>query len=133
MDNYKFRVWFKDLQVMCDLLAFEYGDGQVLAQKREQPKTIISSSRDNVEILQFTSLHDRGGVEIFDGDILLVDEGTDEETVCEVAWLNDGFVLIGNGYHGEPLYAQVRDGSFAKVIGNAYENPDLLPALNLNI
>jgi uncharacterized phage protein (TIGR01671 family) len=81
-------------------------------------------------LMQFTGLKDKNGKEIYEGDIVKMDAGTKEETLCEVSWLNDQFVLIGDGYFGEGLYAQTRDGLFGEVIGNIYENPELLPPSN---
>lgn len=80
----------------------------------------------NCELMQYTGLKDKNGTEIYEGDVVRMDAGTDEAAICTVSWLDDGFVLIGDGYNAEHLYPQIRDGRFGEVIGNLYENPELL-------
>jgi len=74
-----------------------------------------------VELMQFTGLHDKNGKEIYEGDILSCIErikiGMDEpwkdkKTISEVKWTNDGYYLTF-----------VRD---KEIIGNIYENGELL-------
>ena len=70
---------------------------------------------------QFTSLHDCDGKEIFDGDILDFNGLT-----VEVRFVRGVFAFLANGNIDEELCGDCRTDLFAKVIGNVYENPDIL-------
>lgn len=80
---------------------------------------------------QYTGLHDKNGKEIYEGDILLADEEyVDEgELYLEVKW-NDaqtGFYLYDTKYDFDCDREEFEliDKSY-QVIGNIYENPELL-------
>ena len=70
---------------------------------------------------QFTSLHDCDGKEIFEGDILDFNGLT-----VEVRFVRGVFAFLANGDLDEELCGDCRTDLFAKVIGNIYENPDIL-------
>lgn len=70
---------------------------------------------------QFTSLYDCDGKEIFEGDIL------DFNGIkVEVRFVRGVFAFLVNGDLDEELYGDCRTDLYAKVIGNVYENPDIL-------
>ena len=76
---------------------------------------------------QFTGLHDKNGKEIYDGDIVKYVRWPDrpdivEKLTCE--W-------DGNGSFSFPPSRYVAHQSLSsslEIIGNIYENPDLLPS-----
>lgn len=70
---------------------------------------------------QFTVLYDCDGKEIFEGDILDFNGLTDE-----VRFVRGVFAFLVNGDLDEELCGDCRTDLFAKVIGNVYENPDIL-------
>lgn len=75
---------------------------------------------------QFTKLHDKNGKEIYEGDIC-----QDEEGFGVIYWDKDcwryGFVLFDSSCSsdGEMLREMT---NWCEVIGNIYENPELLEA-----
>lgn len=70
---------------------------------------------------QFTGLYDCDGKEIFEGDILDFDGLT-----AEVRFVRGVFAFLVNGNLDDELCGDCRTDLFAKVIGNIYENPDIL-------
>lgn len=80
----------------------------------------------SVPLMQFTGFTDKKRQDVYDGDIVKMDVGSDEETICVVDYFVGGFVLIGDGYNAEWMGPQFTYGSNLEVIGNIYENPELL-------
>ena len=70
---------------------------------------------------QFTGLYDCDGKEIYEGDILDFNGLT-----VEVRFVRGAFAFLVNGYLDDELYGDCRTDLFAKVIGNVYENSELL-------
>lgn len=71
------------------------------------------------ELMQYIGLKDMNGVEIYEGDIVRAEEMPND--MFEV-WFRSGLYHIGNwNTHGFS-----NAFSFFEVIGNRYENPDLL-------
>ena len=70
---------------------------------------------------QFTGLYDCEGNEIFEGDILDFNG-----LKVEVRFVRGVFALLVNGNLDDELCGDCRTDLFAKVIGNVYENPDIL-------
>ena len=70
---------------------------------------------------QFTGLYDCEGKEIFEGYILDFNG-----LKVEVRFVRGMFAFLANGNLDEELCGDCRTDLFAKVIGNVYENPDIL-------
>lgn len=73
-------------------------------------------------LMQYTGLKDKNGVEIYEGDICHVDGlGNCEVGVCGLY----GTVFKSNGYE-HPVIDSIAENDSFEVIGNIYENPELL-------
>ena len=77
-------------------------------------------SGNNMMLMQYTGLKDRNGKEIYEGDILRL-----EDIVCPVTWNDGSFQMITSQNQGKSPAIQDRVKAF-EVIGNIYENPELI-------
>lgn len=89
-------------------------------------------SLDDIILMQSTGLFDKNGVEIFDGDVIVaMSQGV--KAIGEVKRRIDGYWLMYPSWqHGEfwHIVENVDTGETGvEVIGNIYENPDLLESV----
>lgn len=117
----KFRAWDKGLESMIpvEMIDFEYGMINVNAAWR---------TFEEIELMQSTGLKDKNGVEIFEGDVL-----TSNVQPCKmVNPIKDGYgvVRFENGMFKLGAISLVTFISKMEVIGNIYENPELLEQAN---
>lgn len=72
---------------------------------------------------QYTGLKDTNGVEIFEGDIVFDEDGEFSKT-CVIQWNEESAGFFGKAIEDDDSYSLVEiDG---EVIGNIYENPNLI-------
>lgn len=124
----KFRAWDKELQTMLDVPLIDFKKRVLVGEHWKFGETNFVSF-DEIELMQSTGLKDKNGKEIFEGDILC-DEGLEQEdefvyvTVSyrEGMWVCDQITDELCGYGGA-LNEFSNDYS---IIGNIYENPELL-------
>lgn len=77
-----------------------------------------------VTICQFTGLKDNKGKDLFEGDYIKIQwHFNDEETVELVTWDN---VFSFYKYGNNPICELVEQDNKFEIIGNIYENPNLL-------
>lgn len=69
---------------------------------------------------QFTGLKDKNGKEVYEGDIINL-----EDVICPVTWDDGGFQMITSKNQGKSALIQDRVRHF-EVIGNIHENPELI-------
>ena len=116
MREIKFRLYDKDNAAMFDWVWV-----------KDNPEIIVSGLM-NQKLMQYTGLKDKNGVEIYEGDILewRVFNGAN---IFEVKFLYGGFKATQpNGYIEDLYYfiEAVTEGNKITVIGNIYENKELL-------
>ena len=130
----KFRAWDNNRKLMIDEvvvidLYHEY-IGYLYPSKIVQGEIVSRLPINDVIIMQSTGLFDKNGKEIFEGDIV----ATDLERPYLIVEKHRSYFLY-NCNDGDddyydfmlPLYSyQDSQDYFAEVIGNIYENPELL-------
>lgn len=109
MRTIKFRAWSRKEKVMTGAWSLN-----------EIPVAILTKKLD-CEVMQFTGLLDKNGREIYEGDIL-----ADDWWRTPVIFENTMFCLASTkpGRYVQGLKSRVKRGMV--VIGNIYENPELL-------
>lgn len=113
----KFRAWDKGLESMIPVerIDFEYRMINVNAAWR---------TFEEIELMQSTGLRDKNGVEIFDGDIVVIEYSRVGYRYYEKIIYENGAFLAGD----DDWLFNVKDSCV--VCGNIYENPELLEPVN---
>jgi uncharacterized phage protein (TIGR01671 family) len=122
----KFRAWDKsNAGEMFEVLGVDFNDLEVSYTvegiRKEGKKGVDWNDLIDVELMQFTGLTDKKGKKIYEGDIVRFvnqEEKYDKNHVIE--WKHNGFVVNGWTLHLE------HEGTVYEVIGNIYENPELI-------
>ena len=132
MRSIKFRVWDKESRIMCTVSQLAW-DGKLYAYYFHSPH--LGKVRETLDtaknpLLQFTGLHDKNGKEIYEGDIVRWNEEKilEKDRISEIAWIekegcwgtSQGYWLCNTNWH-----------SHIEVIGNIYENPELMGENNV--
>lgn len=111
------------------ILNYEWLYGDLVHSADKKRFAILVNDKDSYDecevapetVGQFTGLYDCNGKEIFEGDILDFNGIT-----VELRFVRGVFALLANGNLDDELCGDCRTDLFAKVIGNVYENPDIL-------
>jgi len=126
MREIKFRAWDKKEKRMFDVLGISWYDGEIFESYADAgvewySKEIKHNISDCI-LMQYTGLKDKNGKEIYEGDIAtMIDEFRKISMLGVVCWdkKNCAFVLSES-------YASHLLNETIEVIGNIYENPNLL-------
>lgn len=127
----KFRVWQNEWKKMYKVRSIHFNDkGDIIGLHYKLTSGRIGAAVcidtyleiDSVVLMQYTGLHDKNGKEIYEGDIVKFDN-----TLMTVEWVDEeaGFTLHQKVYEE---YHNVN--SRCEIIGNIYENPELLTKEN---
>ncbi len=129
MRTLRFRAWMKASKVM------EYDPFvHVTHQDDIHLNAILGRTDLQYVFMQFTGLHDKNGKEIYEGDVVkyyLLDTKPVDLDVVSVVFFEEGQFSVGK-LNGEPLSLREavkisnKTGKSIEIIGNIYENPDLL-------
>ena len=129
-DRFKFKFWDKTIKKM------RYGDIQLACNG--QPFVLEDSSKglkvvdiDDIKILQCTGIKDKNGKLIDEGDIVKF-SSIYGHGIFEIKW-NDEFAMYGfedEETNFTDLRYFIENGVYIEILGNLYENPELLETKN---
>ena len=131
MREYKFRMWNKKEKKMYDVGVLDFDYKQVY-MKGYLNYTTSSFQIEDIELMQFTGLHDKNGKEIYEGDIVSKETFDDTKpnyrdvSYAKVVWIEElaSYHLVNKD--DKILWDLASDKYNIEVAGNIYENSELL-------
>jgi len=133
----KYRVWDKTRKKMSPVATIHFRDDgsalTIMIDPAPKGPHIDLVEGENAVLMQFTGLLDKNGCEIYEGDILF-------SHALDISRTNDDYAIVDAGVSlpaGSLLFAHIKtdpqkvpvafsDTGSVEVIGNVYENQDLL-------
>jgi uncharacterized phage protein (TIGR01671 family) len=129
MRHFKFRVWDIKKEQMHEVLylatAHYLEQKCVIGHGLEHDSEITLTPSKGI-IMQWAGLEDRNGVEIYECDIVKTDDTDSGYIFAVVKWDESSAAFQFHFSDGDILQADDMDMDHVEVIGNIYENPDLL-------
>lgn len=108
---------YGDLHTLCD-------EPHIHTEPTHFPYAGKRSFIDPETVGQFTSLFDKNKKEIYEGDILRIND--DEKGTIEVRFVRGVFAFLWNGDLDDELPINAPTHEWAEIIGNIHDNPELL-------
>lgn len=115
----KFRAWDKEIEKIYPVLEIDFVEEWVSMYSKMTGRHY--NWLNNLVLMQYTGLQDKNGVEIYEGDIVRKSNGAIGQVVYLKATAS--YKLYNNGQIFDIFEADAR---YLEVIGNIYENPELL-------
>lgn len=121
MREIKFRVWDKDEKLMKEVDSLNFP----LQKQSGKDVTAYNQKEDyhewiyEYELMQYIGLKDKNNKEIYEGDIVEFYSNVEDEIITEKVEYHFGIYRAGDYFVGK-IYNK------CEVIGNIYENKDLL-------
>lgn len=143
----KFRAWIPDEDEHGKMFTLPFYDGEHIDGLNENGTIEICRYNDYIVkvaglddenisegfqpcetvIMQFTGLKDNNGKEVYEGDILKISKETmTNYYITDVRFLQGAFCVRTSWNDFYPMFSLARPGDELEVIGNIYENPELL-------
>jgi uncharacterized phage protein (TIGR01671 family) len=117
----KFRAWNQDLKRMG------YSDDNYFKTRGWWGWILVGNEELGGEIvMQFTGLTDKNGKEIYEGDVVKFRKHPEKTKVGQVVWSKNKPELTILEAEIGGLYRSFNGTNSIEVIGNIYENPELL-------
>ena len=144
MREIKFRAYIKTIHQMIHICGFKYINNfiQIFYTNDDGDYCNQTYKKEDVLLMQFTGIYDKNGKEIYEGNIIEISDSMMlqfRNTIIE-GYKNFGIIFYGGNFVLRPwldecYYNTFRNNSWRlgniysqdmKIIGNIYENPELL-------
>jgi len=122
MREIKFRVWNLTTQDMQELESIDFSNGKVVQVNTDGDRILWPDKE--CHLMQYTGLKDKNGVEIYKDDVVQYLDG-EYSFSAVVEWGDFGWYLRGIEPNDNFSFEDTAP-SVLEVIGNIYENPELL-------
>src|SRR5699024_3329040 len=131
--KHKFRAWHIHKQIMCEVIRIDFEQGIITLDLETDDNEYYLMETDwslsDAEIMQCTGCRDKNGIEIYEGDVI--------KDKYDKVWLVQRYVgafvitnKIPDSDGQESTYSYFNNLSnhhfYFEVIGNMWENPELL-------
>lgn len=128
MDIPKFRIYVEREKRVADVVGLSLMGGYATYAWKDDPNSYHNTFIEN-NLMMGSGKKDKNGTEIFEGDIIkgtITSAWKKQEIVCVVKYINCKFVSVeDNKWEHSLMFAKD-----IKIIGNIYENPELLEVIN---
>ena len=126
MTPLRFRAYDKEQGIMMSHEDIDRSDKEGIIMWGD----LFNGKEKEIVVMRSTGRKDRSGKEVFEGDIVTFCKygRGDQKGIGEVWWQDVlcAFVIDWRDEE-EPTPAQIQHSAELEIIGNIYENPDLLP------
>ena len=128
MRQLKFRAWDKKQKKWLGVnLHMAVTDGALWWQFGYGCDILSADERENIELAEYTGIKDKNDNEVYCGDIVKIKRDNFFEYVSDVRFLYGSFCVNQHGIYS-PIFSLARPGDTMGIIGNVYENPELMEA-----
>jgi uncharacterized phage protein (TIGR01671 family) len=120
MRDIKFRAWLIKEKTMVSVSHLQVKQPRYITTRRKAGGIFFNG---RYELMQYTGLKDKNGVEIYEGDIVQPYLQGYKGELCVIKYLDHGFTMC------DLDTTESMDGVWyfeVEIIGNIYENPELL-------